>query len=94
MASRAFANARSRTRRAGLLGEARRAALSNRKGAADLLRMLLAGDAMDGAHRTPGLAARALPVVRLRAEAALVATVHGLAFEQLAREILQDQQME
>ena len=48
---------------------------------------LFADDAVDRPHRTPALAARALPVVRLRAEAAFVAAVHGLAFDELAREV-------
>src|SRR6478735_5632919 len=56
-------------------------------------RPLLARDAVDRPDRSPRLAARTLPVVRLGAEPAAAAAVHGLAFDQLSRQILQNEQV-
>src|SRR5690242_3347250 len=55
--------------------------------------VLLVHHAVDGSDGAPVLAARALPVMRLRAEAATAAAVHRLPFHQLAGEIAQDQKV-
>src|ERR1700745_3028963 len=54
-----------------------------------IARASLPRNAMDRPNRTPRLATRALPVMRLCAKSAFVAAVHSLAFDELAREVLQ-----
>src|ERR1700743_1384649 len=51
------------------------------------------GDTVNRPDRAPAFAAGTLPVMRLGAETAVAAAIHGLPFQQLAGEVAQDQEI-